>query len=170
MSWQIPCMHSQTLAGNLPYTATDETIRKHFSALLPFQIRNNTDKKTTKSKGFAFLEFEQYDRMKTCLKLYHHTQFDDGKSPARKINVELTAGGGGKSENRQKKLKEKNERLRDQRRRRMEHEEKQKQRSEKKKQKNSEENHDATPVNGGDNGADASHDGIHPSRRAMLAR
>lgn len=28
--------------------------------------------------------------MQTCLKLYHHSSFDDGKSPARKINVELT--------------------------------------------------------------------------------
>lgn len=43
-----------------------------------------------KARGFAFLEFEAYDRMKTCLKLYHHSSFDDGKSPARRINVELT--------------------------------------------------------------------------------
>ena len=28
--------------------------------------------------------------MKTCLKLYHHSIFDDGKYPPRKINVELT--------------------------------------------------------------------------------
>jgi nucleolar protein 6 len=44
----------------------------------------------TKSKGIAFVEFEGYDHMKTCLKLFHHSMFDDGLSPARKINVELT--------------------------------------------------------------------------------
>jgi len=58
------------------------------------------------------LEFEGYDRMKTCLKLYHHSNFDDGLSPARKINVELTVGGGGsKSKHRKTKLREKNLKL-----------------------------------------------------------
>ena len=28
--------------------------------------------------------------MKTCLQLFHHSTFDDGLSPARKVNVELT--------------------------------------------------------------------------------
>lgn len=36
------------------------------------------------------MDFDHYDRMKTCLKLYHHSNFDDGVSSARKINVELT--------------------------------------------------------------------------------
>lgn len=36
------------------------------------------------------MDFDNYDRMKTCLKLYHHSNFDDGVSSARKINVELT--------------------------------------------------------------------------------
>jgi len=54
--------------------------------------------------------------MKTCLKLYHHSSFDDGKSPARRINVELTAGGGGsKSEARKAKLVAKNKKLQEQR-------------------------------------------------------
>lgn len=44
----------------------------------------------TKSKGYAFLEFDGYDHMKTCLKLFHHSMFDDGVSPPRKISVELT--------------------------------------------------------------------------------
>lgn len=43
-----------------------------------------------KCRGFAFIEFENYDRMKTALKLYHHSNFDDGKYPPRRINVELT--------------------------------------------------------------------------------
>lgn len=44
----------------------------------------------TKSKGYAFLEFDGYDHMKTCLKLFHHSNFDDGISLPRKISVELT--------------------------------------------------------------------------------
>ena len=76
--------------GNLPFTATNDSIRRHFAKVQPQSIRHSTDKETGKSKGFAFLEFEGYDRMKTCLKLYHHSSFDDGETSARKLNVELT--------------------------------------------------------------------------------
>lgn len=155
--------------GNLPYNTTDSSLQKHFAKLQPFTLRHRTDPKTNKSKGFAFLEFENYDRMKTCLKIYHHTMFDpeaidsgkvEGgpdagampsgtganshgdnvngfhperqrqirgrqKETARKINVELTVGGGGgKSDERKEKIKEKNERLNEQRERRAELEKK----------------------------------------------
>lgn len=85
--------------------------------------------------------------MKTCLKVYHHSMFDPertSKLPAdafdengleiekpsggrdsnrkggtgRRINVELTAGGGGKSEARKEKIRVKNTRLEEQRDRR----------------------------------------------------
>lgn len=78
------------ILGNLPYTATDDYINKHFAKVQPKSIRHRTEKKGGKSKGFAFLEFEGYDRMKTCLKIFHGSDFDDGISPARKLNVELT--------------------------------------------------------------------------------
>jgi nucleolar protein 6 len=77
--------------GNLPYTATTASISKHFASLKPASIRHITHKdQPSKSKGYAFLEFDGYDRMKTCLKLHHQSTFDDGLSAARKINVELT--------------------------------------------------------------------------------
>ena len=76
--------------GNLPYTATHESISKHFAKINPNAIRHRKEKTTGKSKGFAFLEFEGYDRLKTCLKIYHQSIFEDGESPARKLNVELT--------------------------------------------------------------------------------
>ena len=76
--------------GNLPYTARDASIAAHFAKVQPTSIRHRTNRETGKSKGFAFLEFAAYDRMKTCLKLYHHSTFDDGESPPRKLNVELT--------------------------------------------------------------------------------
>ncbi|KAK5733587.1 hypothetical protein LTR17_009576 [Elasticomyces elasticus] len=126
--------------GNLPYSTTDASLTAHFKKLQPFILRHRTDPTTGKSKGFAFLEFEQFDRMETCIKKYHHSIFDPAdykgdraklaepgmaasgavnsntlglgpkakKSRAREINVELTAGGGGKSESRTSKIRDKN--------------------------------------------------------------
>lgn len=135
--------------GNLPYTCTTDAIQTHFSSVRPDSIRHITqkagestdnkkpqkgksdkgkaaDSKEPRSKGFAFLEFDSYDRMKACLKSFHHSKFNDGKSPARKINVELTAGGGGTKDVRRQRLREKNERLQEQRRRRSEKEQQEK--------------------------------------------
>lgn len=152
--------------GNLPFSTTTDSINHHFRALQPFTVRHMTDKKTKKSRGTAFIEFESYDKMKTCLKLYHHSLFDpdahlhaaaednqtdsaakrtkkpsstaaatdpDPPPPAkdtkpqwqksktdktRRINVELTAGGGGgKSADRRKKIQAKNAKLADERER-----------------------------------------------------
>ncbi|KAJ9608435.1 hypothetical protein H2200_007423 [Cladophialophora chaetospira] len=124
--------------GNLPYDVTVDQIKAHFSKISPSSVRLATAKGTGKSKGFAFLEFDNYDKMKTCLKLYHHSLFDpearekerdvaeDGdeqtgrgaKKKGRRINVELTAGGGGKSKERKDKIKSKNQKLEEERERR----------------------------------------------------
>ncbi|TKA72603.1 hypothetical protein B0A55_06416 [Friedmanniomyces simplex] len=133
--------------GNLPFTTTDTSLHAHFKKLAPFTLRHRTDPTTGKSKGFAFLEFENYDRMETCLKKYHHTLFDPEdyraekgkfggggagggggcgergkgvKGKGRQINVELTAGGGGKGEGRKEKIRDKNVGLEEERRRRAE--------------------------------------------------
>ncbi|KAL8914164.1 MAG: hypothetical protein Q9171_001159 [Xanthocarpia ochracea] len=101
------------------FVATDASVQQHFATLKPTSIRHRREKTTGKSKGFVFLEFDAYDRLKTCLKTFHHSKFDDGISPARPLNVELTAGGGGsKSKDRRVKLKVKNEKLRQERERR----------------------------------------------------
>lgn len=125
--------------GNLPYQTTTAQLSTFFSSLQPTSIRQPTTRDTNKSRGFAFVEFEGYDRMKTCVKKFHHAMFpalpsekgeeseiEDGaedderakkgkkerKDGRRRINVELTAGGGGgKSEARKAKLKAKNEKL-----------------------------------------------------------
>lgn len=77
--------------GNLPFTATTESIQKHFAPVHPKSVRHLTRKdEPAKSKGCAFVEFNGYDHMKSCLKSFHHSVFDDGISPPRKINVELT--------------------------------------------------------------------------------
>ncbi|KZT75091.1 hypothetical protein DAEQUDRAFT_761053 [Daedalea quercina L-15889] len=107
--------------GNLKYTTPKEAIDKHFSACNPPPtVRLLTPKATlngkqsTKSKGCAFLEFAVKSALQQALKL-HQSQLD-----GRMINVELTAGGGGKSESRVEKLKKRNKELHEQRRKRLE--------------------------------------------------
>ncbi|KAK2058504.1 RNA binding protein [Colletotrichum caudatum] len=80
----------------------------------------------------------------------HHTEFDDGLSPARRINLELSAGGGGKSKFRKEKIKERNVHLDENRAKRMQKEE------EYKKQRAAQ------------GGVNSQQDSIHPSRLAMM--
>ncbi len=165
--------------GNLPYTATTPAIQSHFSKLQPFTVRHSTDKETGRSRGFAFLEFEGYDKMKTCLKLFHHSLFDAGggqdlsetgkrkKGQARKINVELTAGGGGgKSAARKERIKDKNEKLEGERERARVHKEKEEAAANRKRKKKDGEMTGANAVqvvNG-----DEADENIHPSRRKRM--
>jgi hypothetical protein len=85
----IACYRSNPNLGNLPFTATTESIAQHFSAVKPRAIRHRTARETGKSKGTAFLEFDNFDKLKTCLQNFHHSNFNDGISAPRKINVEL---------------------------------------------------------------------------------
>ncbi|KAH0438043.1 RNA binding protein [Colletotrichum camelliae] len=137
--------------GNLPYTANKESIRAHFSAYSPSAVRClNKDNNPNVCRGIAFLEFSNGSNMRTCLDKMHHTEFDDGLSPARRINLELSAGGGGKSRFRQEKIKSRNVQLDENRVKRMQKEE------EYKKQRVSE------------GGTNTQQDSIHPSRLALM--
>ncbi|OJJ00647.1 hypothetical protein ASPVEDRAFT_40189 [Aspergillus versicolor CBS 583.65] len=139
--------------GNLPYSANTESLKAHFEKIQPISVRVATQPdKPTKSRGFGFVEFDNYDRMKTCLKLYHHSSFDDGKYPPRRINVELTAGGGGKSEHRKAKIDYKNQKLTEERKRQGKEIQTEKVRKTK------------TEETGADDYAD-----VHPSRRGRMA-
>ncbi|KAI9715223.1 MAG: hypothetical protein M1828_000921 [Chrysothrix sp. TS-e1954] len=170
--------------GNLPFTATTESVAKHFVKIKPTSIRHLAPKATDAlpkshkkkdpkptSKGFAFLEFDNYDRMGSCLKLYHHSTFDDGISKPRKINVELTAGGGGRGQGRKEKLKAKNEKLQGQRQRKAKQEEKDGTRKPRSKKKDAvvatDKSEEASEYTEQDDGADTQGD-IHPSRIAQM--
>ncbi|KAI9795473.1 MAG: hypothetical protein M1833_007003 [Piccolia ochrophora] len=136
--------------GNLPFTATTASVQKHFSEVRPSSVRHRTHRdEPTKSKGFAFVDFDAHDRMQACLKLLHHSRFDDGISPARKINIELSAGGGGaKSKQRKSKIRAKNRKLDEERERRL----------------TARRKRDALHDHDGDDGPPSTSD-IHPSRR-----
>src|SRR5579862_6710597 len=108
--------------GNLPHLPPAELtplLNAHFP-VPPKHIRVPTKKGTNAPQGYAFAEFDSSSALEKALRC-HHTMLG-----ARKINVELTAGGGGKSENRMGKIKEKNEVLEEERRKRVEEERKEK--------------------------------------------
>ena len=90
---------------NLKNTRTDPppTVR----LLTPKVTR--TGATVAKSKGCAFLEFSTRPALQAALHL-HQSELD-----GRRINVELTAGGGGKGDTRLAKLKARNKELATQR-------------------------------------------------------
>lgn len=166
--------------GNLPFDATAEQVTQHFVKLGPASVRLSTDKQTGRGKGFAFVEFDGYDKMKTCLSLYHHSIFDpegqgkeapevgknDGrlasgeKLRGRRINVELTAGGGGKkSKERRDRIESKNKKLGEQRERRKIKEMTERGEKVPKRREN---------VSTGANAAQPGNGDIHPSRLAQM--
>ncbi|KAF2877009.1 hypothetical protein BDV95DRAFT_663841 [Massariosphaeria phaeospora] len=163
--------------GNLPFTATKEQVEAHFEKIEPAAVRLQTDKFTKKPKGTAFVEFDRFERMETCLKKYHHSIFAEGnkKKEGRKINVELSAGGGGNSENRKSKILAKNDKLHDERQRdrekRAEVEAKQQERKEKKDKKDARQKgaKKDEPAKGTEAPAEENV-GIHPSRLAMMSK
>ncbi|KAH6630289.1 hypothetical protein B0J18DRAFT_96287 [Chaetomium sp. MPI-SDFR-AT-0129] len=143
--------------GNLPFTATADTVRAHFATLQPISVRLLTQRDDpSKSRGIAFVEFGRYDHMKTCLEKFHHTEFVDGRTgQPRRINVELTAGGGGKTSARQDKIKQKNAKLNEERANRMAREEEAKQEK-------------AAATGSGKTQEQRDQDAIHPSRRGRV--
>jgi nucleolar protein 6 len=89
--------------GNLPFSVKVEWVFTHFANCGGLMdVRILTDKVTKKPRGTCFIEFDNQEGHANALKL-HHSKFS-----GRVINVELTVGGGGNSENRKTKLTEKN--------------------------------------------------------------
>jgi nucleolar protein 6 len=75
----------------------------------PPSVRLVVPKGSQKSKGCAFVEFTHPNALQQGLKLHHSTL------EGRKLNVELTVGGGGKGVDRLNRLRERNKTLNDQR-------------------------------------------------------
>ncbi|KAI8055235.1 hypothetical protein BDF22DRAFT_774719 [Syncephalis plumigaleata] len=97
--------------GRLAHSTTKDEIKQHFeSAGGIADIRLLTEKGTNAPRGCGFVEFDNANSLKVALGLH------ESKLKGRKISVELTVGGGGKSENRANRLRNKNEKLRNQQR------------------------------------------------------
>lgn len=129
--------------GNLPHKPSAEllpALQAHFPTP-PKSVRMPTKKGTNAPQGFAFVEFETAPDIEKALRC-HHTVF-----MGRKINVELTAGGGGRGQNRMEKIKTRNETLAEERKKRILEEEAEKKGQDKKKE---------------------AVDGIHPSRIKLM--
>jgi nucleolar protein 6 len=115
---QEPSKRYIVFVGNLPHLPSEDlllALKSHFP-VPPTHIRIPTKKGTAAPQGFAFLEFDSAPALEKALRCHHTLLLK------RKINVELTAGGGGKSENRMEKIKKRNEGLEIERKKRMEEE------------------------------------------------
>lgn len=110
-------------AGHMSYDTTAAGLAGHFEKEIGTKpsVRLLTTKPTpatrfhkaseSRSRGIAFVEFPTSGALQAGLKL-HHTELD-----GKVINVELTAGGGGATEQRKQKIQERNERVGEQRKR-----------------------------------------------------
>ncbi|KAJ2488702.1 hypothetical protein IWW37_004606 [Coemansia sp. RSA 2050] len=96
--------------GNVPFKTTAQELQEFLRAANPTSVRLMTDKDTGKSRGFAFVDFASSADLKHALK-FHHMPLG-----SKKINVELTAGGGGNSNVRREKLQRRREDLDEERR------------------------------------------------------
>ncbi|KAI9911866.1 hypothetical protein PsorP6_009459 [Peronosclerospora sorghi] len=92
-------IHLTLFVGQLPFRATEGMIRKHFAEAGEIKLRMMTDKKTNEFKGTAFIEVKDNKALGAALSRHHTLLL------GRRINVELTASGGGtKSEMRRNKI------------------------------------------------------------------
>ena len=97
-------------SGNLSFECTEDDIRNHFDFDGGISdVRILTNKTTGKSKGCAFLELSTKKIQAKALKLHQSTLC------GRRINVEVTCGGGGKGERRMTKLKSKIDKMKEKR-------------------------------------------------------
>ncbi|KAF1323878.1 H aca ribonucleoprotein complex subunit 1, partial [Globisporangium splendens] len=96
---KVKSIHLTLFIGQLPYNATEQKIREHFREAGDIEVRMLTDKRTKKFKGTAFIEVKDSKALGAALSR-HHTLMS-----GRRINVEMTASGGGnKSEQRRTKI------------------------------------------------------------------
>lgn len=147
--------------GNLPYNTSEESLRNFFKSSKPDVIRIRQD------KGIAFMEFlekskEESSSFRSRMDLAlakHHAIFE-----GRKINVELTAGGGGNSKARLEKIKEKNLKV--------EEERKQKAAKAARENKKKKEKKELDKQSGASTSAEqtSAPGGIHPSRLALIKK
>lgn len=63
--------------GNLPYSATDESLKEHFSAAGTVSSATIiTDRMSGRSKGFGFVEMSTEDEAKAAIDMFNGKEFE----------------------------------------------------------------------------------------------
>src|SRR5262247_288561 len=69
-------MSVRLFVGNLPYDATEDEIRQHFSAVGPLSyVSIPLDRETGKKRGFAFVEFADEQQAQEAIRLFNNQAF-----------------------------------------------------------------------------------------------
>ena len=69
-------MPVRLFVGNLPYDATEEEIREHFSAVAPVSyVFMPLDRETGKKRGFAFVEFDGPEQAQEAIRQFNDQPF-----------------------------------------------------------------------------------------------
>ncbi|HCR71914.1 MAG TPA: RNA-binding protein [Anaerolineae bacterium] len=69
-------METRLYVGNLPYAATEEQIKEHFSQAGNVKsVALITDRATGRAKGFGFVEMETSDEAQKAISMLHGKDF-----------------------------------------------------------------------------------------------
>jgi RNA recognition motif-containing protein len=69
-------MPVRLFVGNLPYDATEDEIREHFSAIAPVSyVFMPIDRETGKKRGFAFVEFDKPEQAQEAIRQFNDQPF-----------------------------------------------------------------------------------------------
>ncbi len=69
-------MPVRLFVGNLPYDATEEELRQHFSVAGPVSyVFMPMDRETGKKRGFAFVEFDTADQAQEAIRQFNNQAF-----------------------------------------------------------------------------------------------
>ena len=71
-------MPSRVFVGNLPYEATEDEIREHFSGVAPVsRVFMPLDRDTGRPRGFAFVEYAEAEQATAAIEQLHQQPFKD---------------------------------------------------------------------------------------------
>lgn len=94
-------MPVRLFVGNLPYDATEDELRQHFSAAGPVSyVFMPMDRETGKKRGFAFVEFDTAEQAQEAIRQFNNQAFKGrplavNEARARESRPEPGATGGG---------------------------------------------------------------------------
>src|SRR6516162_5565798 len=93
-------MSVRLFVGNLPYDATEDEIRQHFSAVGTLSyVSIPLDRETGRKRGFAFVEFADAEQAQAAIQKFNNQPFQGrplavNEARAREVGPRPAAGGG----------------------------------------------------------------------------